>query len=328
MIGIGVVGCGRWGQNLIRTFAGLSGAKLLACCGHRDEQKLAMVRARHPDVATTQDFNELLSNAEIDAVVIASPDETHFELASRALDAGKHVFVEKPIALDLTEAETLLQKAERGRKVLMTGYVMLYHPAVRWIKRQVDAGIMRPTAVMSTRVDFGIARDADLMWSSAIHDVAIIQHLLDQEPEEMQAVYASIGRPGVADMAFANFVFRDGAIGHIRVSFAGPSRERRLVLHAREAIVSFDGTTNAVELYKRNEESRGGEVPSRGYDKLFIREDAVPIEGAEPLQLECQDFVESIASERIPVAGGRRALGVIRTLDRLKRQANQTRNAV
>ncbi len=316
MINVAVVGCGRWGRNLVRVFASLEGARLAACCNSRDAGRLDELRSLYPGVETTQDFARVLDDPGVDAVVLATPDPTHFEMGRRALVSGKHLFVEKPMALSLAEAEELVELAEARGRVLMTGYVMLYHPAVRWLKGEIEAGSITPRSVLSTRVDFGVGRaDADLLWSSAIHDVSIVQHLLDAEPEEVHAVGSSLGG-GAADTLFANLAFPGGAVAHVWAGFAGPARERRLVLHSEQAVVSFDGVTGGLKVFRR---AGGGAAGGRDYDRQFAEDAGAAPAPGEPLGLECRDFIDAITNNGSALAGGRKALAVIRTLDRLER---------
>ncbi len=319
-IGIGIIGCGRWGQNLIRVFNGLSEARLVICCNKSNNGQLDQLKSMYPYTETTHNVADVLTNSRVDAVVVVTPDQTHFDISMKAIEVGKHVFVEKPLALSFDEAKEMISFAKSKGKILMTGQIMLYHPAIKWIKERLATGPMNPVSILSTRIDFGVARaDADLLWSLATHDVSIIQYLLGNSPEEVHALRASINDKRLGDMLFVNLTFPSGVIGHINAGFAGPHRERRLVLHTTREIVVFDGLTGNLELFARKDSKVGGESGIREYGKQFEAGHRVELVNApEPLIIECQHFLDCIKTNMAPLSGGENALSVMRTLDKIE----------
>jgi UDP-2-acetamido-3-amino-2,3-dideoxy-glucuronate N-acetyltransferase len=324
MIDIAIIGCGRWGQNLIRVFSELPGAQVIACCNKSNHDQLSQLRARYPHLETTQSLRDLLTNPRVDAIVVATPDQTHFEIARQALQAGKHVFVEKPLALSLAHAEELMELAGVQGKMLMTGHILQYHPAIRWMKERIEGGVVGPVSIRSTRIDVGVARpDASLLWSSAIHDVAVIQYLLGEEPEQLTAVGTSLNGSGLCDILFVNLSFRGGGNGHITASFSGPLCARELVLQTTQEAIVFDGAAESLRLFPRQAVSADRE-PGRCGRQASVEQGIQPNipDLQEPLKIECQHFLECIRSNRVPLSGGDRALAVMRTLDRIERSLN------
>jgi predicted dehydrogenase len=253
--------------------------------------------------------------------VVATPDQNHFCIVREALEAGNHVFVEKPLALSLAQAEELVSLAEARDKILMTGHIMQYHWAVRWIKERIETGCIHPRSVLATRVEFGIARaDTDLLWSSAIHDVSVIQYLLGKEPRKIDAAEASISDEGMRDILFITMTFDGGVIVHIYAGFAGPYRERKLIIHAMQEIVSFDGLSESLNLLTRKSSLDNVQSHKREYGRQFDGAHRMEIqETEEPLLVECQHFLDCIKTNKTPLSGGRNSLAVIRTLDRIER---------
>ncbi len=321
VIGVAIIGCGRWGQNLISVFSQLSCAQVVACCNQSNRARLNQLSGQYPHMETTQSLGAVWTNPKVDAIVVATPDHNHFEIARQGLEAGKHVFVEKPLASSLANAQELVTLAEARGKVLMTGHILQFHPAVQWIKRRMGTASMSPVSMLSTRVEFGIVRaSADLLWSSAVHDVSIIQYLLESEPEEICAVEASINNKGLRDILFVNLLFPGHVVGHIYAAFAGPSRERRLVVHTMREIIVFDGLLGSLELLSRRAPDARVESGTREYDRQFDKARIVEIPpGQQPLMVECQHFLDCIRTGGTPLSGGQNALAVMRTLERIER---------
>ena len=319
-IAIAVIGCGRWGRNLVRTFHSLPGARVVACCNKENRERLAQMGAQYPNISTTQNVADILEDPKIDAIVVATPDETHFEIAKLGLTSGKHVFVEKPLALSLEETLELVGYAEAQDKILMAGHILVYHPAVQWIKERIAGGLMNPVSVLSTRVEFGIARaDADLLWSSVVHDISVIQFVLGAEPKEMHAIGTSLALGGPHDTLFINLLFPGAVVGHVHAGFAGPYRERRLVVHATNHIAVLDGFTGTLDVFSRVRPNVS--ASKREYDKEF--DGGVRVElmrSKDPLTVECEHFLDCIRQKMVPLSGGEGAVAVARTLDRIAKQ--------
>jgi len=325
-IGVGIIGCGRWGQNLIRVFNQLSEASVIICCNKSNHDRLDKLQSAYPHIETTQEVNDVLINSRVDAVAVATPDQTHFDIGRQALRAGKHVFIEKPLALSLLQAKDLIDLAESRGRILMTGHIMQYHPAIQWTRQRLAAGQANPVSILSTRVEFGIAKaDADLLWSSVIHDVSMIQYILGSEPEQVYAVGASLNDDRLRDILFVNLIFPGGVVGHIYAGFAGPYRERRLILHANSEIVVFDGLTGSLKLFARRASKSGAESGIREYEKQFEAGRSIDLaDMQEPLVVECRHFLECVKTNMIPLSGGENALAVMRTLGKIEKVLRKT----
>lgn len=326
-IGIGVIGCGRWGQNLVRVFNQLSEARVIICCNKSDRDRLDNLKSAYPHIKTTQKVDDVLMSSDVDAIVVATPDQTHFDIGRQALEAGKHAFVEKPLALSLPQAEQLTSLATSKGRTLMTGHIMQYHPAVQWIRQRLVTGQATPVSILSTRVEFGIAKaHADILWSSAIHDVSMIQYLLGREPDEVFATEASLNDEKLADILFVDMTFSAGVAGHIYAGFAGPYRERRLTLHTNREIMVFDGLTGNLEIFARKASQLNAESGIREYTKQFEAGKRVELgDIQEPLMVECQHFLNCIKAKVVPLSGGENALAVMRMLDRIERALDRAR---
>lgn len=293
---------------------------MVVCCNKENRERLAQMGAQYPDVSTAQNISKVWKDPRVDAVVVATPDDTHFEIAKQGLASGKHVFVEKPLALSLEETLELVRFAEARGKILMAGHILVYHPAVQWIKERISGALIKPVSVLSTRVEFGIARaDADLLWSSVVHDISVMQYVFGVEPKEIHAIGMSLATGDPHDTLFINLLFPGGVVGHVHAGFAGPYRERRLVMHASNHIVVFDGLTGTLDVFSRARPN----VPTgkREYDKQFDGGVRVELmQSKDPLTVECEHFLDCIRRSTVPLSGGEGALGVARTLDRIAKQ--------
>ena len=312
---IGVVGLNYWGPNLARNFADL-GALSWLC--DLDEQRLAAVSARHPGAIATSSYDELLAS-DVAAVAIATAVPTHYALAKQALEAGKHVFVEKPPAMRAAEIDELVALATDRNLVLMPGHLLLYHPAVRKLKELIDAGELGDVlCVYGNRQNLGIVRmDENALWSLGVHDLSIILYLLDEEPEEAVAYGRDFLTEGVEDVVFCYLRFPSGKIAHMHLSWLDPHKMRKMTVVGREKMVVFDDMEleRKVTVYEKSPWKRAesyGEWQTRSGD-IYIPK--IPTD--EPLKLECQEFLNLIAGagDRLKVAddGAR----VVRALERL-----------
>lgn len=321
-IRVAVVGCGRWGRNHVRIFNGLSGSEMAFCCD-RNRKRLGEIKSSYPHLKLTGDLKEVLSDAEIDAVVVATaPDNTHFVIGKKVLEANKHLFVEKPLALSLKQAEVLVQLARTKGKVLMTGHTYQYHPAIQKIKKLIQSGKTRPVSILSTRIELGLPpnrADADLLWSSAVHDVSIIQELLEAEPKKIAALQGSLGSKKLGDVLFVNLLFPSDIIAHIQAGFAGPFKERKLIIHSPQKIIVFDGITESLEVFSAKRPKAKARVSLRGYGQKFEKTEQISFKKENPLKTECQHFLDCINKNKTPLSGGKNALKVMRTLERISK---------
>lgn len=320
-----VVGCGSWGRNHVRNLSGLS--ELAVCCD-RDEERLSETGERHPDVRTTTDYAEVLEDTRVEAVAVVTPSSRHAEMAIRALEAGKHVFVEKPLALSVEDAERVLEAADRADRVLMVGHIMEYHPGVEKMKELVDAGELGDTQYLySQRVNLGTVRsDETALWSLAPHDVSMMNWLVGAEPEQVHAHGASYLRPGIEDVVFLYLHYPGGIVGHVHVSWLDPHKERKLtVVGDRKMAVFNDMSPNEkVRVYDKGAdvERRRNLMAGRSGLEVYLRDGDVVIpalDTTEPLARELSEFLRCVEEDEVPRSDGRDGLGVVRVLERAQR---------
>jgi predicted dehydrogenase len=317
MTSVGLVGLGYWGPNLARNFDELSELRWL-CDASPDA--LDRFGARYPRARTTTDLDDLLGDSELDAIVVATPAVTHYELSKRALEAGKHVLVEKPPAMNAAEADDLVATAEAAGRVLMPGHLLLYHPAVRKVKELVDAGELGDVlCVYSNRQNLGkIRTDENALWSLGVHDLSVILHLLDEEPSEMWAHGNSFLTPGVEDVVFCYLRFPSGKIAHMHLSWLDPHKMRKLTVVGKEKMVVFDDMEleRKVTIYEK-----GPWQPTETYGEWQTRTGDIyspKIASDEPLRLECHHFLSLAGGDGDAQRVAQDGLAVVRVLEQLQ----------
>jgi len=319
-IKMGVVGCGYWGPNLIRNLRQSADCQLKLICD-ASEQRLRHMQRLYPDVAMTHRFEDLLDDLEIDAVVIATPVRFHYEMAKASLNAGKHTFIEKPMARTVAEGEELVALAERKGLVLMVGHTFLFSPAVRRMKEIIDAGDIGELHYISARrLNLGLfQKDINVAWDLAPHDISIILHLLDEQPVSVSCQGNSHVSRGIEDVTMMYLNFRKNRCAFIQNSWLDPKKVRTMTVVGSRRMIVYDDTE---PLEKLKIYDARVEVPPH-YDTFaeftysYHYGDAyVPyIKQDEPLKLECQHFLECIRSECAPIVGGQQGLDVVRILE-------------
>jgi predicted dehydrogenase len=320
MIGIGVIGYGYWGPNLVRNSAETAGSRVVAVSDLSPE-RLARVSERYPGVTTSTDAQTLIENPAVDAVVIATPVATHFKLAMQALAAGKHVWVEKPLAASSDEARRLRDEAARRRRVLMVDHTFVYTGAVKKIGDLVRAGTLGDLYYYdSVRVNLGLFQyDVDVMWDLAVHDLAIMDYVLDARPKAVSAI-GSAHVPGrTANVAYLTCLFEDSLIAHFHVNWLAPVKVRRTLIGGDKQMIVFDDLepSEKVRVYDKGitvdpglEGRHEMLVSYRTGDMWAPRLDAT-----EALSVAARDFLDSIDIGRDPVTGGDVGLRVVRILE-------------
>ena len=316
MAKVGVAGLGYWGPNLARNFDELAGLTWLADLSPELQEKFA---ARYPNARVTGDFDELLADDALDAVVIATPVPTHYELAKMALEAGKHVLVEKPPAMTAAEMDELVALATSRDLVLMPGHLLLYHPGVIKLKELIDAGELGDVlCVYGNRQNLGIVRtNENALWSLGVHDLSVILYLLDEEPSDAIAHGRDFLTEGVEDVVFCYLRFPSGKIAHMHLSWLDPHKMRRITVVGGQKMVVFDDMEleRKVTIYEKAPWQRAetyGEWQTRSGD---IYSPKLPND--EPLRLECSHFLELVEGkgDRAKVASD--GAMVVRALERL-----------
>jgi predicted dehydrogenase len=323
---VGVVGLGYWGPNIARNLAAIPGYELVWLCDASEEARAKHARG-FPGVELTPRLSDLLGDSELDAVFLATPVPTHAELAVAVAEAGKHCFVEKPLATAAADAERALAAASAAERVLMVGHLLEYHPAVTHLKRLLDGGELGELFyIYGNRVNLGQLRaDENALWSLGAHDVSVVLHLIDEEPEECIAQGASYLREGVEDVVFCYLRFPSGVVAHLHLSWLDPHKERRLTVVGARRMVTFDDMLieGKLTVYDKgfDEDTRSwGEYIARSGDIFSPR-----IANAEPLRVECEHFLECVRSGGTPRSDGHSGLRVVRVLERLQRSLEQSR---
>lgn len=321
---LAVVGAGGWGRNLVRNFVEILGADRVTVC----DANAGTLAAQPPGVRKESDFDRALSDAE--AVVIATPAPTHFALAHRALKAGKHVLVEKPISLTSEEARTLADEARRADRRLMVDHLLLYHPAVREMKRIVEAGTLGDLYYLyGQRLNLGVVRTVEnALWSLGSHDVSVFLHLVDAKPVSVSAhgaVYLQKDR-GIEDVAFLHLTFANGVQAHTHVSWLDPHKVRRFTVVGSERMLVFDDMLSEEKLVVHN---RRMEKPSTGrYVFREVESSTKHVEEREPVREMCTHFIECVRDGREPISGPDNGLAVLRVLESAQRSILEGGRAV
>ncbi len=316
MTRVAVAGLGYWGPNLARNFDDI--AELAWLCD-LDPGKRERFAARHPRARATGDFAEVLADPDLDAVVIATPVPTHYELAKRALEAGKHVLVEKPPAMRGDEMEELVALAAERNLVLMPGHLLLYHPGVLKLKELVDSGALGDVlCVYGNRQNLGIVRtNENALWSLGVHALSVILYLIGEEPVEAVAHGNSFLTPGVEDVVFCYLRFPSGKIAHMHLSWLDPHKMRKMTVVGREKMAVFDDMEleRKITVYDKaplqQAESYGEWVTRTG--DIFCPK----ISNDEPLKLECQAFLRLVEGEGDRARVAEEGAVVVRALERL-----------
>lgn len=320
MIGVGVVGYGYWGPNLVRNFAEAVETRIIGVADLRPH-RLALAQKRYPAIQIAGDYTQLLVNPSVDAVAISTPVSTHFPLALQALQAGKHVLVEKPLAASSAEVEALIEEAERRKLVLMVDHSFVYTSAVRKISEIVRSGAVGDLLYYdSTRINLGLFQhDVDVIWDLAVHDFAIMQHLLPGKPCAVTATGVSHVSGRMANIAYITVFYENNLIGHINVNWLSPVKVRRVIIGGSRQMVIYDDMENSEkvriydsgitvtnspdDIYKLLINYRNGDMYSPRTDTT------------EALAVEVHHFADCVMCGTRPITDGQAGLDVIRLLE-------------
>ena len=311
MKNIAVVGSGYWGKNLVRNFYELG---VLHTICDSNPSTLSTFKEKYPEVEVESLFQNVLQNQAIDAVVIATPAETHFKMAKMTLLANKHVFVEKPLALYVNEAEELHQLALSQKLKLMIGHILLYHPAIIKLKEIINSGELgKINYVYSNRLNLGkIRSEENILWSFAPHDISAILFLLDEMPCQVMAQGGNYLNQDITDVTMTMLSFKSGVKGHIFVSWLHPDKEQKLIIVGDKKMALFDDTLAQGKL----------QIHDKGVDWInrqpVPRKNGitlVPLDNSEPLKAECEHFLHSITSDSTPKSDGNNGIKVLKVLN-------------
>jgi predicted dehydrogenase len=320
MIRVGVLGYGYWGPNLVRNFSEAPDCQMLAVSDLRPE-RLNVVNRRYPGVRTTPDARDVINAADIDAVAIATPVCTHFDLAMAALAAGKHVLVEKPLAATTEEALRLIDEAARRRRVLFVGHTFIYTGAVRKIRELVTTdGLGAIYYYDSVRVNLGLfQRDINVIWDLAVHDLAIMDFILAKEPAAVSATGISHLNGGPEDIAYVTLFFEDRLIAHVHVSWLAPVKVRRTLIGGTRKMIVYDDLepSEKIKVYDKGITVTESDDAARQLRVGYRSGDmwAPQIDISEALGVMVNHFAECIEQGRTPTTDGYAGLRVVRILE-------------
>ncbi len=319
MKSLAVIGCGHWGRNIVSAFYRLLGNRLKIVCDVKPEA-LTWVKEHFPSVQTTTDVATVIDDGKIDAIAIATSAVTHFDLSKRALVAGKHVFVEKPLALKSNEAEELVRLSDERKRTLMVNHLLVYHPAVRKLKSLIDAGELGKIYYLyAQRLNLGkIRRDENVLWSLAPHDLAIIFYLFgDAVVEWVSAHGQAFLNKGVEDTVFLHISFRHGEMAHVHLSWLDPHKERKLTIVGDKKMAVFNDMepVEKIKIYDKGVDPPKSVVGFKEFYTLRFGDVVIPkIAMQEPLLLACQCFMDAVANGKPTLSSAREGMRVVRTL--------------
>jgi predicted dehydrogenase len=317
---------GYWGPNIARNVARLSDAELAWCCD-ASEVNRERVAGQFPGVRFTGDLDDVLSDDTVDAVALATPVPSHAPLALRVLNAGKHCFVEKPMAQSAADAEAVVAAAEANDRVLMVGHLLEYHPGVMKLKQLIDNGELgRILYIYGNRLNLGKLRaDENALWSLGAHDVSVLLRLAGEEPCEVEARGESYMREAIEDVVFCFLRFPSGLAAHLHLSWLDPHKERRFTVVGETRMATFDDMAleGKITIY-----DKGFDEQTNSYGEYITRSGDIwspRISNVEPLRTEVQHFVDCIRSGEAPISDGVAGLRVVRVLEGLQHSLDATR---
>jgi predicted dehydrogenase len=321
LIRIGVIGYGYWGPNLVRNFFETPGMQV-ACVSDLRADRLALVHSRYPSIRTTQDFRELIEDPSIDAVAIATPVSTHYDLALRALQEGKHVLVEKPLASNTEQVQHLMDLAQKRNLVLMVDHTFVYTGAVRKIRELVDSGTLGEIYYYdSVRVNLGLFQhDVNVLWDLAVHDLSIMDYVLPFRPCAVSATGLSHLPGGPENIAYLTLFFEGSQIAHIHANWLAPVKLRRTLIGASRKMIVYDDLEQSekIKVYDKGITLNNQPNPEKLYQLLvgYRTGDmlAPQIDVSEALRREIDHFVDCIQHQKEPMTGGNSGLRVVEIL--------------
>ncbi len=321
-----VVGLGYWGPNLVRNLVGLREAEVTLLCDRRADV-LEGIAARYPGARTTTRYEDVLADPDVEVVALATPIATHYPLARAALEAGKHVFVEKPLAASLEEGEELVRLAAASGLVVMPGHTFLYSPPVQLVGELISSGELGDIYFLSTsRVNLGLHQsDASVVWDLGPHDFSILQHWLGETPTHVTALSRGCVIPGTPDVAFVNVEYESGIVAHVELSWLAPSKLRRTtVVGSRKMVVYDDTSGEPVRVFDSGVTIR--EPETFGEFRLSYRTGDIVsprVDATEPLALELADLCACVRTGGTPRSSGRLGHDVVRVVVAAERSLRQ-----
>jgi predicted dehydrogenase len=327
MIEIGQVGLGAWGRNLLRNFSNFNDCRVRLACDSDDGQ-CARIAEMFRGLPLTTRYDDILNDSKIEAVVIATPPAAHYQMASQALEAGKDVFIEKPLVLDIDEGKKLVTQAKRQNRILMVGHIMEYHPVSLLLKKYVEEGILGEVYYLyASRINLGKVRNIEnSLWSFAPHDISLIMFLIDKFPLRVTATGAAYLQKSIEDVCFLTMHFDDKTMAHVHVSWLDPHKERKLTIVGSKKMVVFDDTraSEKVWLFDKGVESKLDYSTYGEYLSLRVGDITLPhVPSGEPLRLECEHFLKCVQTRNRPRSDGDDGLRVLAVLHAAQKSLEQ-----
>jgi predicted dehydrogenase len=317
MIGIAVVGAGAWGKNHIRVFSEIPNVRLKYVCD-QDPSKLLSLQKSYPQTKMVENLKPILQDSEVTGVVVASSALSHYSLSKEIMLADKDVLVEKPMTLNTKDAEEILAIAEKRKRILMVGHLLIYHPVVARLKEMIASGELGKTYYVYTqRVNLGVIRqDENALLSFAPHDLSVILYLLEEEPVAVTAYGESYIQKGIEDVAFLGLQFNDGKVANIHLSWLDPHKLRKITIVGSKKMVVFDDmeVSEKLKVYDKGVKSLSYDTYGE-YLSLRFGDITIPsIKMVEPLRAEAEHFIQSIESRKEPKTSGQDGLRVVKIL--------------
>ena len=320
MIRLGIIGAGYWGINYVRVFSELPDATVAIVCD-ANADRLRLVRERYPQVAVTTAVDEVFSRKGLDAVLVATPATTHYEIGRRCLLAGKHVLVEKPLTTNAADGDELIRVAKEQNRILMVGHTFLYNSAVRKLKELVSSdNFGKPYYLHATRTNMGpIRQDINVSWDLASHDVSIFNYLLEAQPDWVSAVGSRSLGSDREDVAFCNLHYPNNVLANVHVSWLEPNKVREVVAVGSRQRVVFDDLDNLehIRIFEKGVAASNVEAESFGEFRLLVRDGDIispRVDAAEPLKTLAAHFLECIATNTKPLTDGANGVAVVKAM--------------
>jgi predicted dehydrogenase len=330
MVNLAVFGAGHWGPNLIRNLHNRFTSTVVSVIDE-EATRLDQIRRRFPDISVSTNSEVALQDSAVDAVVVATPTSTHYSLAKRALQAGKHVLVEKPLAANSNDAHDLKATATSRGLILMVGHIFLYNEAVRWVKRCIERrDLGQIYYIAAVRTNLGpIRHDVNAAWDLAAHDVSILNYWLDAKPEWVSARHGSWINTGVADVAFATLGYPNNVIANLHVSWLNPRKARELTVAGTKKMLTFDdmNLNEPIRVYDQqvtDDRSTSHYVDTFASFRASIRNGDITIprvSSGEPLRQECDHFISCIVNRTDPMTGADEGIAVVHVLEAMDSSA-------
>lgn len=330
MLKLGIIGCGYWGPNLIRNFSGINGVEM-AYCADLDEKRLAHIKSLHPKIEATRDYSKILDNGEIDAVIVATPVETHHKLVKESLAAGKHVLVEKPITNSSKDASELITLAEKNRKILMVDHTFEYSAPVRKVKEILKSNELGSIMTIDmVRVNLGLFQEkVNVIWDLAPHDVSMLLYYLEEMPLTARAIGQSFIREGIEDDAHITLEFSNKVMASMHLSWLDPVKIRKTTIVGNRKMLLFDDVleNGKIKIFDKGVAIEKNHIPKQPYYDTYKEwiltyrsgeTQTVETENKEPLNAMANHFIDCIKNDKKPLTDGHSGLKVVKVIEAMQ----------